>query len=243
MATPIGEMTLEELQTALANTPEFLGDFQDTPEFTAREGKLDELRTGDLDRALSLGPVQDELLQAELARIRQGPQATDRQRELIAAVTEAALTTGRSDITRFRDLNLEALRDELAPSLGLRPSDTPILDRGARIGEEAQRQSGQLETSLRGLQAQAELNFPLQAGQLQSAQTQFQQSMTEGARRFQEQLRQQAFTNRLNLTGQLGGQQIALAGGIQPQPRFVAGVPCPAAVRGQNDDDHRRPRL
>ena len=136
MPIPIGEMTLEELQAELAITPEFLGDFQNTPEFAAREARLDELRTGDLNRALSLGSVQDEMLQAELGRIRQGPQATDRQRELIAAATEAALTTGRSDINRFRDLNLEALRDELAPSLGRERAQLPAVVPLQRVDDE-----------------------------------------------------------------------------------------------------------
>ena len=208
--------TLAELEAELANTPEFLGGFEETPEFLRRQGLQDQLREQDLQRALRLGPIQEELLTSELERVRRGPAATDEQKRLIGEATEAALTAGRSDIGRFRELNLESLREELAPSLGLRPTDSPILDRGARIAEEAARQEGQLVSRLRGVQATAELNFPLAASQLQSAQTQFQQTLAEDTKRFQETLRQRAFTNRLNLTGQIGGQQIALATGINP---------------------------
>ena len=186
-----------------------------TEQFRALEPLLQEQLLSSQEaraRASELAPVQEELLQLELGRIRQGTAATPEQRRLIGEATQAAIATGESDISRFQEQGLNLLRSELAPSLGLRPSDTPITARGVQIGEEAARQQGQLVRGLRGAQAQAELNFPLQAGAFEAGRTQFQQNLATSAQQFQAQLRQQAFQNRLSATGQVGQSNLALAG-------------------------------
>jgi hypothetical protein len=162
-------------------------------------------------RAAEFDPIQRELLDLELAAIRQGTAATPEQRALIGETTELAIASGEADIERFTGRGLELLREELAPSLGLRPTDTPILDRGARVAEEGALQQGQLVRSLRGIQAQAELNFPLAAGQFQSARVGAQQNISQAAIQFQNQLRQQAFQNRLSQTAQVGGGGLGLS--------------------------------
>ena len=51
-----------------------------------------------------------------------------------------------------------------------------------------------------------------------------QQNLLEATRQFQEQLRNQAFQNRLSATGTLGGLGLGLATGIRPQfPNFAQG--------------------
>ena len=96
--------------------------------------------------------------------------------------------------------SLRTFGEELAASRGLRLTDTPI-------GGEVLRQGRELAASLAASKAGAELNV----GQTE-------QVFAENVRQFQEQLRQQAFQNRMALTGRPasgGGLPIALtlAGG------------------------------
>ena len=173
-----------------------------------------ELAQQDLQRALELGPIQDELLQLELENIKRGGAATPEQEQLIGQATELGIERGESDIAKFQKDATERIAQELAPALGLRPTDTPVLDRAARIAEEAVRQQGQLVTGLRQAEATAKLNFPLATQQLQSAQVQFQQQLAEATSQFQGQLRNTAFLNRLRLSEAPQQFGIGLVGGV-----------------------------
>jgi len=157
-------------------------------------------------------PIRQRLLEAEIDRIETGGAATPEQRDLIRRQTEAAFGIGSSDIEEQARRNIELVAEELAPSLGLRPTDTPIQDRAFRVAGEATRQQGQLRRSLAGTEAQQLLDFPLRANQLASAQTQFQQNLAQSASQFQDALRQQAFENRLRLTGSTAQSGLGLAG-------------------------------
>ena len=158
----------------------------------------------------------DELFQIELENIRRGDGASPQQLKLIQEAADAGIALGESDISRFQEEATGRLAEELAPSLGLRPTDTPIVDRAGRIGAEATRQQGQLVRGLRGAQAQATLNFPLASQALQSSQAQFQQNLGQATTQFQSQLQNAAFLNRLRLSQ--GQQQLGLglATGFQP---------------------------
>ena len=168
--------------------------------------------------------VRDELLQAQLDRIRAGGAATPEEIALINAATEQALAAGETDINRFLKFGLEQLREELAPQLGLRPGDTPILDRGSRVAAEAARQQGQLVSSLRGQQFASQLNFPLQRTAVLGGLTGGQQDLQEQVRQFQAQLKQGAFINRLQLAGGRATAGLGLAGVSAPNigPAFSA---------------------
>lgn len=168
------------------------------------------------ERAQALEPITDELLQLELENIRRGAAASPEQIRLIEEASASALATGESDISKFQTDALGRLREELAGSLGLRPTDTPILDRGARITEESVRQQGQLARNLSEARFTSQLNFPLGASQLQSAQTQFQQGLTQQVQQFQAQLRDAAFSNRLRLAATQGGLGVRLAEASRP---------------------------
>lgn len=117
---------------------------------------------------------------------------SDEDRAVIEESIQNALRLGESDIGRFRDESLESLRSTLAPELGLRPGDTPIIDRGSRIVQESLRQQGQLERGLRSTVADQ-----------QFAREQLQQV-----------LRQNAFQNRLSLAGTGANLGLALNPGI-----------------------------
>ncbi len=163
-------------------------------------------------RARDVEPIEDEILDIRLEELRRGGAASPEQLKLIGEAGDAALEAGGVDIERFRTESLEALRSELAPALGLRPSDTPILDRGGKVAAEATRQGGQLASRIRESQASAKLNFPLAAGQLTNAIGFGLQQTTEATRQFQASLAQQAFVNRLNVTGLSSGIGLSLSG-------------------------------
>ena len=168
------------------------------------------------ERARALEPIQDELLQRELENIRRGGAASPEQLAAIDEAIGASQERGEIDLERFQTEATQRLRNELAPSLGLRPTDTPIIDRGGQIAAEAIRQQGALTESLAGARANAALNFPLAASQVLSGQTQFQQGLAQATQQFQQQLRDAAFNNRLRLTGTQGGLGVSLANAASP---------------------------
>ena len=92
-------------------------------------------------------------------------EATPEQIRLIDEAIDAQIALGGSDIETATRRGLELLREELAPSLGLRSTDTPILDRGGRVVEEGLRQFSQLSRDARATGAEQRLNFPLQAAE------------------------------------------------------------------------------
>ena len=196
---------LEELQKQSTLQEQFVSDIGPLLEQQAADAQVAR------ERGDALFPIQEELLQLALEDIRRGGAATPEQIELIEEAATAGIAAGEIDIERFRTEGLEALREELAPSLGLRPSDTPILDRGARVAAEATRQGGQLAQRFRAGAATARLSFPLAQSQLLQASAFGQQSLSEAARQFQDNLRQAAFTNRLNLQSSVGGLGLGLA--------------------------------
>jgi hypothetical protein len=126
-------------------------------EILSPEQQEEMMRAG-IQREIRAGEVFDELQEIELERARLGGAASEEQKALIAEATENALALGRSDIQSSAQRSLGLLREELAPSMGLRAGDTPIQIRGQRIAEEQLRQEAQLSRGLRAGQAQAELN-------------------------------------------------------------------------------------
>ena len=135
------------------------------------------------------GALDEDALGEELEALRTGS-ATTEQKQLISDAVSHALELGESDINRFMQSGLERVRDVLAPERGLRPGDSPIMGLGSDITEEGQRMQGQLVNQLRGYEADTLLNMPFERG---LATTQL-----------QAQLQQEAFNNRLRLTGATG---------------------------------------
>ncbi len=206
------ELALQEQQLKLA-------EFQLTE--LQRQSELQQEFASQIQPLLD---IQAEDAQLALEDLRRGGEATPEQIALINEAADAGIAAGGTDIERFRTDSLEALREELAPALGLRPGDTPILDRGARVAAEATRQGGQLAQNFRGAAATARLNLPLAQSQILQAGTSAQGQLVEATRQFQDQLRQQAFANRLNLQSSVGGLGLGLATGVAvPFPGFQRG--------------------
>ncbi len=201
---------LSRRQKKLTNQQLELGEFQleELKRQRAAQEKLfagAEATVGDLpDPAVS-----QELLEGQLERLRAGGQATPEETDLINQAVARALESGETDIRRFQSQATEQLREELAPQLGLRTGDTPILDRGARIGAEAVRQQGQLVSNLEGQRATSLLNFPLQRTSILGG-------LAGGLQEFQSQLKQNAFINRLNLGSARSSAGLGLAGVSTP---------------------------
>jgi len=91
-----------------------------------------------------------------------------------------------AEAERVATQKLRSFADELAATRGLRVTDTPI-------GEVALREGANLGAQLSGARAVAKLDA-----------SQTQQAFGESVRQFQESLKQQAFMNRLALTGTAG---------------------------------------
>ena len=80
----------------------------------------------------------------------------------IRTQAESVIGEGLSDIEDQVIQLGRSLGEELAPGLGLRPTDAPIIDRGGRVLEQAVRQGGQLVRRVRGSEATALAGIPLQ---------------------------------------------------------------------------------
>ena len=203
---------LLDLQTKL-----YTQEFEDMNDPVSKEVKALSQKYGldVLKQNITNLPLQQELLQSQIDEVRRGGAATPQQEELINEYADEAINSGNIDIERYRTQGLDALRNQLAPALGLRPGDTPVLDRGALLASEALRQGGQLSSGIRGAAANAKLNYPLAASQLTSAIAQGQQGLLRAAGDFQAQLREQAGLNRLRLGEPISGlAQMGLSGGI-----------------------------
>jgi hypothetical protein len=161
-----------------------------------------------------LAPLQKQLLQTQLDQAINGNKPTQEQLDSIDQASKAAYNTGISDINSYSEDSLRQLRDNLAPSLGLRPGDTPILDRGALVTREANRQAGQLTSNLAEASANARLNIPLASQQVSNAVSGTQAGIADATRSFQASLADAAAQNRLRLLGATGGAfSLGLNGG------------------------------
>lgn len=162
-----------------------------------------------------LGLTQDQILQSALQQIQQGASLTPEQQARIQQSADLAIQSGLSDLGKFRDDTLLQLRQSSA-SRGLRPSDTPIVDQFNRFGEESSRQAEQLVRQIRQQQAQQELQYPLQAGQLNLAQIGAAGDLAAQRRQFEALLNEQANQNRLNFGAGLQNQGLGLLNSQDP---------------------------
>lgn len=163
------------------------------------------------DQATKLGAQQSELADLQLAQLRQGGRATPEQLAQIKDATDAAIAAGTGDINTQTQRGIGLIADELANSRGLRLSDTPITREATLLTRSGNDQIASLTKNLRASQASAALNFPLAVQGVQSGININQQNIAQAAQDFQAQLRQQAYQNRLALTGQAGSGGIGLA--------------------------------
>lgn len=192
--------------------------------------KSKDLQLQQLNYASDTLPIQKELLQAQLDQIKSGGAATPEQQALIDKYTQAALSSGTTDINRFVDTTAQKIRNELTPARGLRPTDTPITNIGDLTSAEATRQYGQLESNLQAANAAAKINLPLAISQLTGAQNTAQQNINLATQNFSNTLAQNAATNRLNISGLLGNTLTnAQTGGvglarISPSSFFPSGT-------------------
>jgi len=101
---------------------------------------------------------------------------TQEQSDLINANTQSQLDLGASNIQKFGQDAIDMITQELAPSRGLRPTDTPIQDRAFGVGTEMTRQFGNLSNQLSAQAAQQMLQYPLQSAAMAQQGAQVNQS-------------------------------------------------------------------
>lgn len=231
------ETALLKAQLALANEQianfERLGDFTDQvflrelPNLARQANKF--LSTEDAITSKSLGlssrvlGAQKGLFEDALDQIDRGVELTDQQAANIKASADNAISSGGSDIAAFRDDGLRALVQEQSVARGLRPEDTPIGDVGGRIVKDANREYSELVNSVRSQEATARLQYPIQAGTYEAALRGEQQQLGTTNQAFLNQLRQDAFNNRLNLIS-TGGNLGNNTARIGPNPSTLNGL-------------------
>lgn len=145
-------------------------------------------------REQAAGETLDFLSQLQRDLFEGGFIASPEQQAQIEKAADAALAAGESDIARFAQRQQQQVVNEVGPGLGLRPSDTPIVNRLGGIAEEAVREQGDLVQKIRGRQAELNLELPFLTSDLALRNQEFQES-----------LRNRAFLNRIDLTGGVGG--------------------------------------
>jgi len=150
-------------------------------------------------------PIVDELVQGDLNRIRGGGEASDYQRQYLQQIADESIGLANSDIDAGLSDSLMQVRDILAPSRGLRTTDSPILDRGQLLAKEALRLKSQFAGSARAAQAKGMLEYPLAQGQVVG-------EWSSALKDFQDRLKQSATQNRLALLSGIQGGGLALAG-------------------------------
>lgn len=141
-----------------------------------------------------------------------GYAATPEQIALIQQATQGAYNAGAANINQSTTQGLQQLRNELAPARGLRPNDTPIVDRGAQIVTQGNTALDSLNSQLQGQAAQAQLQYPLQVGGLQQSALGLSSQYATAQQQFLSQLQQQALQNRLGLANALSGTGLNIAG-------------------------------
>ena len=176
-----------------------------------------------LDFASKQIGAQGDLLQSEVDAIKNGYNLTPDQAKLIDQGAQAAIDSGLSDLSKYRDDSLRQLTQETSQARGLRPEDTPIVDVGGRIVNESDRLAQQLITQVRGQAAQQKLDYPITVGNAQAARTQAQQTLGANTMNYVQNLLTQAFNNRLNLTSTTGQIGLGLAG-IGPSPSTLGAL-------------------
>ena len=227
------QLLLQEIQLAQARIDQLImsgqfmaGIFANLPseleQIKANPDAAKAIQEGNFKLAISSLPQVQELLNKEAASIANGGKVDPQTAAYIDEVYQGQLATGKSDINENTRQILEQLREELAPSLGLRPGDTPIQDRGGRVAAESVRQQGQLTRDIASRTAEAKLNFPLTQGQASSERTKNFADISSGAVDFQKQLQQQAFINRQLLTESAGNLGINFVNATGSSPGTVA---------------------
>lgn len=179
------------------------------------------LEADQLRNVYDLGFAEDDALQRALAF---RPELSSEQQARIAASADSAIGAGLSDLGRFRDQTFDQIRQNSA-ARGLRPTDTPILNEFTESGEEFGRQAEQLVRGIRGRQAELELDYPLQAGDLGLRQIGAASDIASRRRLFEAGLAEQSLQNRLALGTGIQARGLQFASQTNPAsllPSFLA---------------------
>jgi hypothetical protein len=184
------QLSLGELRRQGAMTAAM--DAAITPEDQAALAKQE------FERAKRLGPIQDQILEMQMANMR--GELTPGQK----AAADAAIKAAHGDIDNATQEGIGLIADELANSRGLRLTDTPILREATLLSEQGLKQKSSAAANIRS-------SAMLQMPQISSGIGLSQQNLAQSTQAFQADLRQRAFQNRMALTGQGSSSGIGLS--------------------------------
>ena len=118
-------------------------------------------------------------------------QATDAELTNINDIIKSQFDLGSEQIQQGARQNLEQAREVFGQSRGLRPGDTPVLDRAAQIARTATEQTGLLSRNLAVTAAQQKQDVPFRRAQFQLGAKTTQLGFGESNRNFIRQLQEQ----------------------------------------------------
>lgn len=120
-----------------------------------------ELQRLELEAAQERIPLEQKILQEQIAFIERGGLPSEEQFAQIDELLAASRELGISEIDEAVRLANKTIIEDITPSRGLRPTDTPILSELADIGEQGIRQKGRLELKLAEQRGSLALGQPL----------------------------------------------------------------------------------
>ena len=159
--------------------------------------------------------VEREATQRVLEQLQRGGVADPETVARIAGIADLATSQGLSDLDRFGSDIIEQIRLASARR-GLRPSDTPTVNRLDDTGAELVRNAQQLISGIRQSQLAQELNFPLQQGSLGVSQLGQLSSTSQGARQLGEALSRSGDDRLLGIGGQAANTGLGLSASSRP---------------------------
>jgi hypothetical protein len=175
-----------------------------------------------VDRLGQLNSQADQVGQFALADAQQGSQPLRQdQLDRIRGSADLSIQSGLSDLTRFRDEGLDAIRMNSA-TRGLRPGDTPITNKYHDLASEVQRSAQNFVGNIRAQQLNSELTLPFQESQIRSQNLGLAGDLALRRAALEEQLRQNAQNARLGLASNVQATGLGLATGLNPSSAFNA---------------------
>jgi hypothetical protein len=201
---------------------EIAGTTEAGVEAFTQEAQLD-LFNDQIQAERQASEAQREFTNQQIELMRGGFSPSPEQQAAIQESADRAVAAAEQDILRGSRRAIEQISREVSPALGLRPGDTPIINRMSNVAEQATSDIAATTSRIRSQQAQQEATLPLQTSQVMTQQ----QGLQEQAKQFQ---------NTLRASRQLNLEQ--LARGAQPGGAII-GQGTPA----QNLSVARVPRL
>lgn len=128
--------------------------------------ELSALQRAQITAAQERIPLEQALLEEQVAIIERGGLPSEEVQAEIDTLLGASRDIGLTTIDRSAERARRSIIEDITPSRGLRPTDSPILADLERIGEQQVEQTGQLERKLVEARSSLSIGQPIQVAQL-----------------------------------------------------------------------------